>query len=460
MNKKFLIITILVAIAGLILSILLAKVGISVANDPAYKSFCNFNEAYNCETVARSVFSTHFGIPNFVYGMAFYLLVTCFGILCLLDEKPVLPNFFVYLFWLSLFSVGVSVYLFTVSILYIKSKCVLCMMVYIVNIVLLMVAFMAEKCSIKHIVDTLLSDLKLYFSSSTRTIIFVIAALCGIGILFYTNMHPLLGQDEPGSSENEFVKVDYSKTSADRLVTGPTDKIPELTIVEFTDFECPFCGRASAEMKKVLKNNPDIRLVFKEYPLDMSCNQRITKPFHEHACRASLYARCAAEQGNFWEYHDMLFENQESFDKDSLNAFAESLKLDMKQFEECVKSERHMPKILTNIDEAVALGVSGTPTFFIEGRKIVGFRTADEYQTAINEIKEEIAKEKEEYEKKKEEFLKKQQEVQEKQDLTILRSKDIKDKLEKKDNGLTKEDNNKEDQEAKPEDVNKDNTVE
>lgn len=408
MDKKVLITTLLLALAGFILSFLLAKVSLGVYSDPGYHSFCNFNEAYNCETVALSKYAAHFGIPNFVYGLFYYLIILFAGSYCLLSKKTALPNFFVYLFWLSLISIIISVYLFIVSAFFIKSKCVLCMMVYFVNILLFVVASMAEKWSFKHLYSTLISDIKLYFSSGGRIIIFIILALIGTTVLFYFNANPMLGQDiNTGDNRTD----NYLKTSPDRLVTGSVD-LPELTILEFTDFECPFCSQASFQMKEVLKNNPGFRLVFKDYPLDMACNPRLPKPFHENACRASLYARCAAEQNKFWEYHDLLFNNQGSFDKESLLEFAQNLNLDMPVFQECVDTERYLPGILTNIDEAAALGVEGTPTFFVQGRKIVGVRTAAEYQQAIDEIKADIEKERQEYEKQKQEFIKKQLELQ------------------------------------------------
>ena len=82
MNKKLLLFTIFLALAGTILSLLLFRVSINLAIDPGYESFCNINEAYNCEVVAGSKYASHFGIPNFVYGFGYYLIIIVFGIYC------------------------------------------------------------------------------------------------------------------------------------------------------------------------------------------------------------------------------------------------------------------------------------------------------------------------------------------------------------------------------------------
>lgn len=411
MNKNYLIITLIFCLLGFILSFLLAQVGINTLTNPDYNSFCNINQAYNCETVALSSYASHFGIPNFIYGIIYYSVLLVAGCLCLLDKKNSLPNFFVYVFWLSAFSVLVSIYLFSISLFIIKSKCILCLMVYVVNILLLVVSFMSEKSSIPTLFNKLISDIKTYFKTTKRTVIFILLALIGVSTLFYFNANPILGQTKTIEGNPDNIKIDYSKTTVDRLVTG-SEEAPLITIIEFTDYECPFCSKASEEIKKVLKKNPDIRLVFKEYPLDQACNDRMTRPFHKYSCSASLHGRCAAEQGKFWEYHDLLFMNQENLIPSALDEYAESLKLDMKAFRECVKSGRNMNKIITNIDEAAALGIDGTPTLFINGEKIVGYRTAEELQEVINKIRSNKKKEAEEYEKKKQEYIRKQLELQ------------------------------------------------
>lgn len=408
MKTKYLITILILALIGFFLSAYLAEIGINDYLDISHKSICNFNEYFNCDVVARSDFSSHFGIPNFIIGLIFYFVIIATTLYKLLYKDKFLPNFIVYIFWVSLLSVIGSIYLFIVSSTIIKSFCIFCMGVYIVNILMFLVTFMAEKFSLSHLITTLSNDVKTFFISPTRTGLFIMIAIFALLLLYYFNSHPILSKGAQNNlTGGEKINIDYSRTSQDRLVTGPATA-PALTVMVFTDYECPFCSKASFEVKKLLKNNPDLRLIFKDYPLDQSCNYNINRPFHEYACKASISARCAAEQGKFWEYHDLLFENQGNIDENSFMDFAQSLNLDMKKFETCVNTAKPIDKIITDIDEAGALGVNATPTFFFEGRKEEGYKRYEELQKIVDEVKLKKQKEKEEYERQKAEWEKKQ----------------------------------------------------
>ena len=403
MNKKYLTYILVLATLGFIISLLLAKVGINVVNDPQFKSFCNFNTAFDCDAVALSSYASHFGIPNFLYGIGYYLVIIIFSSYILYRNENFLPNMLVYVFWLSLLSLIFSFYLFMVSHLLIKSFCLLCMLIYLVNVIMFVVAFMSEKWSIIVLFKKLIDDIRLYFHSGWRTFIFILLLFNVVGMLYYFNDHPILlnraqAKENNTAIESEKYNIDYSASTQGRLVLGTTAK-PAVTIIEFTDYECSHCAHASSEILKLLKTNPDVRLIIKDYPLDQSCNQRINKPFHQFSCKAALYARCSAEQGKYWEYHDLLFNNQGSFDNTTLNGFAEQVKLDINKFKECVNSQKYMDSIITDIDEGAALGIDGTPTFYIEGRKVEGLRDVAELQKIIDEIKLEKQKKQEEREK-------------------------------------------------------------
>jgi len=414
MNKKYLAYTLILATIGFLISLLLAKVGINLVNDPSFKSFCNINASFNCDAVALSKYSSHFGIPNFAYGIGYYFIIIIFISYILYKNNKFLPNILVYVFWMSLGSLVVSLYLFIISHLLIKTLCVLCMLIYFVNIMMFLVAFMSEKWSILNMYNKLVADIKLYFSSGGRTFIFILILLNVIGALYYFNSNPIIvnkasAEGNTSPTQQEEYNIDYTKANQDRLVLG-TAVEPTITILVFTDYECSHCSIASQELNKLLKLNPDIRVIFKDYPLDQTCNQRMRRPFHQYACKASLSARCAAEQGKFWEYHDLLFANQNSIDNAKLRDIANQLNLDMNKFNECVKSEKYINNIITDIDEGAALGLEGTPTFYIEGKKIEGFRTATELQKIINDLKLEKQKQLQEREKAIQEVQKNQPE--------------------------------------------------
>ena len=164
------------------------------------------------------------------------------------------------------------------------------------------------------------------------------------------------------------VKVDPS--------VGPALGSPQapVTIVEFSDFQCPFCRSVVPTLKQLLAKYPDrVRLVFRDFPIPS---------LHPDAPLAHEAARCAAEQGQFWAYHDLLFERT-NLNAAALKQYAADLKLDEKKFAECLDSGRSRAAVSADVEEGSRLGVSGTPTFFINGTPLVGNVPAADFQRAI-----------------------------------------------------------------------------
>ncbi|MBF0260201.1 MAG: DsbA family protein [Magnetococcales bacterium] len=173
-------------------------------------------------------------------------------------------------------------------------------------------------------------------------------------------------------------------------VTGPEDlsrgdaKAP-VTIIEFSDFECPYCRRAQATLKKVTEAYGDkVRMVFRHYPL----------PFHAKAPKASEAAQCAADQGKFWPMHDVLFEDKAGLDPADLKKTAKTIGLDMAAFDKCFDSGKHGARITADLTDGKKLGVTGTPTFFINGVRVVGAQPFEKFKSVIDDELKEKEKEK------------------------------------------------------------------
>ena len=150
-----------------------------------------------------------------------------------------------------------------------------------------------------------------------------------------------------------------------------------VTIVEFSDFECPFCGRLFPTLKAIEKTYPlQVRIVFRQFPL------RKIHPQAEKAAEASL---CASEQGRFWEMHDSLFGDQEHLSVDALKARAAKLNLDTAAFNPCLDSGKEVAAIEKDIADGTKAGVTGTPTMFINGRMMVGSRPYADIQAVVDE---------------------------------------------------------------------------
>jgi protein-disulfide isomerase len=149
-----------------------------------------------------------------------------------------------------------------------------------------------------------------------------------------------------------------------------------VTIVEFSDFQCPFCARVNATIAQVLSHYGErVRLVFRDYPL----------PIHADAPKAHEAGRCAAEQGKFWPMHDRLFADQAALAPDGLKRSAGEIGLDRARFDACLDSGRHAAAVQKDLAAGQSAGVTGTPAFFVNGRMIAGAHPFAEFRRLIDD---------------------------------------------------------------------------
>jgi protein-disulfide isomerase len=154
---------------------------------------------------------------------------------------------------------------------------------------------------------------------------------------------------------------------------GP-EKAP-ITIVEFSDFECPYCGRGEEVVAEVLRAYPEkIRLVYRDFPL----------PMHPNAPKAAEAAHCAGDQGKYWEMHAKLFANQRALEVPALKGYAKALNLDTAKFDKCLDSGEKAKLVEEGHKAGTELGVSGTPAFFVNGIMINGAQPFDAFKEIID----------------------------------------------------------------------------
>jgi protein-disulfide isomerase len=148
-----------------------------------------------------------------------------------------------------------------------------------------------------------------------------------------------------------------------------------VTIIEFSDYECPFCKRAEPTVQQVMAAYPDkVRLVYRHYPL----------PFHKDARPAAEAAACANAQGKFWEYHEKVFAAP-SLSADELKKIAGQVGLDQAKFDACLANKEMAAIVDKDIADASAVGVRGTPAFFINGRMLSGAQPPEKFKVIIEE---------------------------------------------------------------------------
>jgi protein-disulfide isomerase len=150
-----------------------------------------------------------------------------------------------------------------------------------------------------------------------------------------------------------------------------------VTVVEFSDFQCPFCLRVMPTLKELRTKYGDrMRLVWKDFPLTQ---------IHPQAFVAAQAGNCAREQGKFWEYHDKLFGNQSSLQPDSLKKYAADAGLDTAKFNQCLDSSKYEARVQDALAAGGRLGISSTPTVYVNGRMINGAQPIEVFESVIDE---------------------------------------------------------------------------
>jgi protein-disulfide isomerase len=198
----------------------------------------------------------------------------------------------------------------------------------------------------------------------------------------------MLKQQKLAGVQAEFIKQLREKYGVKVLLEPPRVQVsvdddaakggPEsapVTIVEFSDYQCPFCSRAEVVVDEVMKKYGDkVRLVYRDYPLS----------FHQNAETASMASECAEEQGKFWEMHKAMFGNQQKLAAGDLVETAGNIGLDKDAFKACLDSGKFRTEVQKDFQDGQKYGVTGTPTFFINGIMIVGARGVDSFSEIID----------------------------------------------------------------------------
>jgi len=172
--------------------------------------------------------------------------------------------------------------------------------------------------------------------------------------------------------------TDYS--GADGTINGSYYKgfkDAPITIVEYSDFQCPYCSRGWQVMKQVEEDyvkSGKVKIIFKNFPLS----------FHPQAQPAALAALCAGEQGKFWEFHDKLFANQNLLGDSLYSQTATELKLDLAKFNSCYQSQKYLSQINSEMKDGQSKGISGTPGFLVNGQAVIGAQPYSVFQQIID----------------------------------------------------------------------------
>jgi protein-disulfide isomerase len=175
--------------------------------------------------------------------------------------------------------------------------------------------------------------------------------------------------------KTSMVRLDLPRIQVDAKGPSRGPDQAKVTIVEFSDFQCPYCGREFGVIEKLMKDyDGKVRLVFRNFPLEI----------HPFAAKAAEAADCAADQGKFWQIHDKMFTNQEKLSVDDLKSYAKEIGLDTAKFDKCLDSGEKQAQVAEDQKAGQAAGVSGTPAFFVNGIFINGAQPYEHFKQTID----------------------------------------------------------------------------
>jgi protein-disulfide isomerase/uncharacterized membrane protein len=339
------------------------------------KSFCTVSSKIDCDAVNTSTYSTLLGVPvamiqDFVLLVALLLLLglRAFGE----SEKPAIGRF---LFYLATTNLVATLVMGTISSLVLKVFCTMCMSLYIVAIVLW---FSSLKVNAKGVLSHLGSDLKnLLRSGEEGTRGFLILFLViPLGSALASGMYEksILSSTDFGKIIQQNIE-DWkeAKTHAFDIKSSPDLGNPAAAfqIVEFFDYQCPHCRRASPSLHAFATAHlSDVHLIYQNYPLDKSCNPR--GGAHDLACVCARSAICANRQSKFFEAHEWIFDHQDTLTSDSIDQMANEIHLDMNAFHNCMADDASQNQLRAEIDRGNDAELEGTPSVFVNGRLLNG----------------------------------------------------------------------------------------
>jgi len=356
------------SLLGVAVATELTRIHVFVHTDPRYHSVCAMSEGVNCETVAVSPYSVFAGLPVSVWGIAGYVVM---GGLALwsLDKRRLHPTWPLgLLLVLTTFLIATSAVLAFISATRINSFCLFCMGSYAINTGLSIVSLIAWRQTRTHACGLVLDDVKALVARPLLLAVLAIGVAATLSAL--VSLVPSYWRT-PGWSD--LPKLASGRNQSGHHWIGAHD--PKLTIVEFSDYECPHCRAAHKAMRSLAAKYPEqIRLVHRHLPLDMACHPGLGRPFHTRACIFAEAAECAGVQGRFWEMNDALFSIQETVKPKDVDPveLAVRLGLNRSDFKRCLESHATDGRIAVDIRESMSKKLIGTPSFLVGKRLFMG----------------------------------------------------------------------------------------
>jgi protein-disulfide isomerase/uncharacterized membrane protein len=332
-------------------------------------SICSVNEVFNCDAVNQSKYAEIAGFPIAFVGMAFYLGVAVLSIAALVRPQMV-PRAGHALLGLGVVGLGYCVFLFAAS-MSLGVYCLFCISLYGVTLLIALGGYLAARKDDVPLVKGTLSALLFQDKSPALTIVATVFLVVVVGtkaVASTPSSHPASGAADTLAKAD--VKSLYTPTARPLVLDGTEPVLGDpkalFTVVEFADFQCPYCSKIAPEMHDLVQANADVKLMFKNYPISSDCNPNVGDPRHSFACKAAYAAECARKQGRFWELNRLLFLNQDNLDDDGIDFMAQQAQLDVAALESCMTDPSIVKGIHEDVASAAQVDVDGTPALFLK----------------------------------------------------------------------------------------------
>lgn len=373
--------TLLLAAAGVIISLLIEDIHRQLAVDVTFTSFCNINSRVNCDVVLSSPWAWFLGLSVSKWALVFYLGLAGVAVASIRAERiRQRQTLTTWLFGLAGLGFAFSLYMAFVAFALLNTICLMCSALYVVSLGLFFTTYRLRAAT--RVLGNSGGaaggeDRRVLQACLGAAVAMVVAAVWSV---MGGGSEPRLDAAGIRAQKAELYKWYQERPllelSADGQARGPADA--PVTLVEFSDFDCPHCAKLDNLLTQVIRaERLNVRLIFRHFPLSSDCNPAMQASVHPRACLAAVASECAGEQDRFWQYQHTLFANQGRFQRDELLGYARDLDLDIARFVECLGSEAARARVERDAREGAKLGIESTPTLFINGRRIEGAPSPD-----------------------------------------------------------------------------------
>ena len=350
----------LLGLAGLTSSTYLSLSHYRVYTDIGYRSFCAISKAINCDTVSQSPYSIFLGLPVAVWGVVGYFLFLLFTSMAA-NKEANRQRLWPLLIFLSLVFCIYSIILSLISTFIIHSYCIMCIVSYAINFLLLYYTWLTRnRFKKEHLFSGLKKDVIFFWIK--RKITFPLLGVFGAGFIALVTFIPHYWRLQlPPPTEN----IPMGITQQGHPWIGAEH--PKLVVTEYTDYQCFQCKKMHYFIRQLIARYPEkIRLVHRNFPMDNEFNPIVKQPFHVGSGIMALLAISAADDNHFWQINDALFEIAGNHENINIKKLAQKVGMDYRHLASGLNDRICRKRLQHDIISALKLNITGTPAFIID----------------------------------------------------------------------------------------------